>query len=77
MYAGGILGLITAKYWTAADEKTVIISNCLNFGVLSGINIGVNVRCILGGVRSHYSDAGIIPFSIINCHYDKQMCGGE
>ena len=82
MYLGGIVG--------AATNTTII--NCINSGFVSGdTQIGGITGCILGnstvknclntGVVKGNTKWGCIVGenqggTIINCHYDKQMCGG-
>jgi len=58
---GGITGI--ARYMT--------IKNCLNFGVLikTGHPIDNRIGCI--------SYLVLPSTTVINCHYDKQMCGGD
>jgi len=60
---GGIWGI---GYDGTHTNNYAIISNCANFGIVRGPG---NVGCIVGfqGNRT----------TVINCHYDKQMCGGD
>jgi hypothetical protein len=61
-------GLIVGDSWGAGGiagniNNKVTISNCFNGGVVEG---GGSVGCIVG-----FNEGG----TIINCHYDMQMCG--
>jgi hypothetical protein len=62
-------GLISGDYMAGGIAggigNNVTISNCFNGGVVEGSG---SVGCIVG-----LNEGG----TIINCHYDMQMCGGE
>jgi hypothetical protein len=62
-------GLIAGDIWAGGIagiiDNRITISNCYNSGVVSGSG---NVGCIVG------NNAG---GTVINCHYDMQMCDEE
>jgi hypothetical protein len=60
-----ITGDFAAGGITEYIDNKLTISNCFNGGVVEGSG---NVGCIVG-----INNGG----TIINCHYDMQMCGEE
>jgi len=92
MYAGGITGLLRDNS-TEGDNTRAIVSNCINSGLIIGINSTGGIigraykkdkikNCINTGTVKGNTKVGCIVGendggTVINCHYDKQICNGE